>query len=848
MYITKVEIKGLKWLDVVGDIRSIQIEAMSQVQIVIGTNGSGKSKLIAQITPLPATKSDYHTGGYKKLTILHDGEEYVITSSFEKKQGKHSFCKNGAELNVNGLTNTQIDLCAQHLGYTQLIDDLTHCRYQITNMSVADRKQLLLSMSPSVPDFVIQLHKQAKSELRSCKSNLQLLYTRKQAVEEKLLSKEVITEMFNKSMLLSQQQLDLGNEIFLLNSRIKEYQAEKLTIEHEEVTVEKAVKYRKRVQHVFATAPMKFEVERFEEQMSALIAQRSQAEEQLRNARESFDKIQSELQQYDPTMFTTQDNEQRDCIDLISAKLKRLDEIKEFFQFPVISELQLPRHQQVQERLYDLFTGEQAQLHRVWYPTDRCNRVNYKCNVLQNRLQHHKERIRMADEQLVQIEEELKQLLNGPSEQLSNCKTCDYAIHFGSQRKKLEIKASSLKLEIEQQTKQLQKVERVLNRMLDLLDRLKQQLSTIEQVFQLLSGTVWQYTERDLLKILNGDLNYWLHQCHMTIQAQQFIREKAELEKEIQQAQLTIDALKKVQTPAMEILKKLYQEKLEQLQKCQLDAIRLHDLCQSINEKILFGERYKKLYEAGERLLKNVSSHHQYTMLDEYLRYLQTCVLPAFNTQKQELDNQIYSLTNQLKEQETLKARYTEEITTLIETIEKRQKVYNYLEIGLNPESGMPHHHTLQFINAILENVNFILSKIWTYPIQLELLKESDDVSCDFMARCNNKQPGPISRLSKSQQAAINFAFYPALVFAANGNDFPMFFDECDDGFDPRHKQTLLEWLNGYMDSQYAPQLWMIYHDPTLYSGFLYKDVVCLKKDNIQLPQEINLYTKINEL
>lgn len=848
MYITKVEIKGLKWLDVVGDIRSIQIEAMSQVQIVIGTNGSGKSKLIAQITPLPAAKSDYHTGGYKKLTILHDGEEYVITSSFEKKQGKHSFCKNGVELNVNGLTNSQIDLCAQHLGYTQLIDDLTHCRYQVTNMSVADRKQLLLNMSPSVPDFIVQLHKQAKSELRTAKSNLQLLYTRKQTVEEKLLSKEIITDMMEKSTVLSQQQLDLGNEIFLLNSRIKEYQEERLTIEHEEVTIEKALKYRKRVQHVIATAPMQFEIEEFENQMTTLVAQRSQFEEQLKNTRESFEKIQSELQQYDPSMFTVQDNEQKDCIDLISVKLKRLDEIKEFFQFPTIPDSQVSRHQQIQERLYDLFTGENAQLHRVWYPTDRCNRVNYKYNQLQNRWQHHKERIRIADDQLLQIEEELKQLLNGPTEILSNCKTCDYAVHFGSQRKKLEVKAKSLKVEIEQQSKQLQKVERVSNKMFEMLGILKQQLNLIEQVFQLLSGTVWQYTERDLLKILNGDLNHWLHQCHMTIQAQQFIREKAELEKEIQQAQSTIDALKKVQTPAMEILKKLYQEKLAQLQQCQVDAIRLHILCQDINEKIQFGERYKKLYEAGERLLKNVASHHQYVMLDEYIRYLQTCVLPSFTEQKQELDNQIYTLTNQLKEQETLRARYTEEITSLIETIEKRQKIYNYLEIGLNPESGMPHHHTLQFINAILENVNFILNKIWTYPIQLELLKEHDDVSCDFMARCNNKQPGPISRLSKSQQAAINFAFYPALVFAANGNDFPMFFDECDDGFDPRHKQTLLEWLNGYMDSQYAPQLWMIYHDHTLYSGFLYKDVVCLKKDNIQLPQEINLYTKINEL
>lgn len=849
MYITNVAIKGLKWIDCIAGIRSIDIQAISQIQIVIGTNGSGKSKLLEQITPLPANKNDYNLGGYKELIILHEGDEYKIASNFEKKQGTHSFIKNGgANLNVNGLTTTQVELCKQHLGYTPLIDDLLHCRYNFCTMSVAERKQLLLSMSPSVPDFIIQLHRQAKSELRSCKSNLQLLYTRKQAVEEKLYAAEVLSVMYTESTTLEQQQISLSNEIYLLQNQIKEYSTECSQMVHEEVPIEKAVRYRRKVQQVLHTAPIKIATVDMDKTISELMSMIGQTEDQMTGAVDNYQKVIAELQQYDPSVFEDKDDEQQNCLKFITEKMQRLETIKHHFGFDKIPESRIARHQEVFNILYDKFTGENAYQFSHWYAGSVYNRVKNKHYAINNNLQALVDRRSMIDRQVFQIEEQLKQLLQGPQEILPNCNKCDYAKHYDAERGKLQAAEKENKQVLKALDKRIDKFSRVELKLRDLSTELKRQMDILQEILSYLSGTVWQYTEKDLLTTLNGDVNQWLHHCKQTIQAQQFLVEKAELEKDIQQAQFTINALKVTQTPAMEILKKLYKEKQLQMNEYQQRAFSLRKKKEDLTVKLQYCEKYKKLKEAGERLLVDLENHHQFVMLDEYVKYLRDSILVHLMTEKQTLDEKIFKLTAELKEQETLKARYTEEITSLIEKIEKKQSVYQYLEIGLNPESGMPHYNTLQFINAILENVNFILEKLWTYPIQMELLKEDDDVSCDFMVKCNNKQPGQISRMSKSQQAAINFAFYVALVYAANGNDYPIFFDECDDGFDKRHKQTFLEWLKLYMDSQYAPQLWMIYHDPMLYSGFLYKDIICLKEDNIQLPQEINLYTKMNTL
>ena len=73
-------------------MRGIRINPSSPVQIILGTNGSGKSALLSQCNPLPAEPGDFDdpTGkrgkGRKVYETVRGGKHYLLISDYSKKQ------------------------------------------------------------------------------------------------------------------------------------------------------------------------------------------------------------------------------------------------------------------------------------------------------------------------------------------------------------------------------------------------------------------------------------------------------------------------------------------------------------------------------------------------------------------------------------------------------------------------------------------------------------------------------------------------------------------------------------------------------------------------------------------
>ena len=80
----------------------IEYTPSDNVQIILGTNGYGKSSLLYELSPLPADlNKHYGDNGYKEIHISHNNMEYVCIS--DKSKGKHSFKINdGEEMNGGG--------------------------------------------------------------------------------------------------------------------------------------------------------------------------------------------------------------------------------------------------------------------------------------------------------------------------------------------------------------------------------------------------------------------------------------------------------------------------------------------------------------------------------------------------------------------------------------------------------------------------------------------------------------------------------------------------------------------------------------------------------------------------
>ena len=77
-------------------IETIHYKPTESTQIIIGTNGSGKSSFLNELNPIPPNKNYMLDGGYKKIRIEHKGVEYTLLSTYGK-HNKHSFVEHRGE-------------------------------------------------------------------------------------------------------------------------------------------------------------------------------------------------------------------------------------------------------------------------------------------------------------------------------------------------------------------------------------------------------------------------------------------------------------------------------------------------------------------------------------------------------------------------------------------------------------------------------------------------------------------------------------------------------------------------------------------------------------------------------
>ena len=85
-----------------------------KTQIIGGSNGSGKSSLMSELSPLPADINRFYSeDGYKEIDITHNGKHYLLISGKEGRL-KHNFIVNDIELNQGHTKKVQLQLVKQH--------------------------------------------------------------------------------------------------------------------------------------------------------------------------------------------------------------------------------------------------------------------------------------------------------------------------------------------------------------------------------------------------------------------------------------------------------------------------------------------------------------------------------------------------------------------------------------------------------------------------------------------------------------------------------------------------------------------------------------------------------------
>ena len=119
-----LELKGYLRLKPNG-ITRFRLDIDNPYQIIIGSNGSGKSSIMKELTPLPGNHKQFSKNGYKIIFLEFNGEFYKLTNDFSTKLSNFQRTDPTGEvvleeLNPSGNVTTQRKLAYDMFKYEQM--------------------------------------------------------------------------------------------------------------------------------------------------------------------------------------------------------------------------------------------------------------------------------------------------------------------------------------------------------------------------------------------------------------------------------------------------------------------------------------------------------------------------------------------------------------------------------------------------------------------------------------------------------------------------------------------------------------------------------------------------------
>ena len=812
MRIRELEIKGNIRLMIRGT-SFINLKFTEIHQLVIGTNGCGKSTVIQELSPLPPAGTDYTKNGYKRIVIEHNDVSYTLISKFTVQAGKHSFINNvtGEELNQGGTQSVQRTLIQEIFNYDQALHDVLTDQAKFTNMSPNMRRDWLTRISGTNLDFAITLFNRLKRAQR----------------DEEAVVKHM-TNRLNKESdnLPSQDDLDNLEQRFKnLDNQIKEF-------------------YRYRINEDMMRP------ERIEEIIQNKITDSIKLSQEL--LRSNFNFSDDEVNSVDEL-----NNKRSQLQSQISSDKERVEEL--FKEHHEISDLLMQTQgisdeaqlQKLKDRLQECYT-EIDELERLTVLIKECDNaieINGRAIGISGPLLHiatefvdntegyfTKDKRFAAeaaiadlnlglsnyDRQLRELEHNISHITKTDA---TVCPKCNHTFKAGI-------------------------AENDLPRFKQAILDINLKMGELDKKKQIHVSYMDEYT-----KYRNNYINY------MDILNRN--RDLSFLNEHLRPIDLLIDSPKLITNRMSACLDDL--DKLATVQRLMPEVYKLEAAIDKVNSVRSNGnytqERLNKIDELvtvfknrtidnNNRLtvLNNEHSNYinitkLYAELSKQLSDIDHAMEYAYRSNKKYVIEQMITKTNtdlahvnvQLNEAKN-KQNVIKDVTTQRDYTMKRSNGYKLLVSEINPTTGLIADYFKQFIDQFVGQMNIIINKVWEHNIEmLPCDVNSDGLSYKFPLRINDKPYGPPdgSKGSNSQVSMVNFAFKIVVMVYLGLDDYPLYLDELAPDLDEKHRVNIIAFVRDFIESRRCSQCFMVSHYATGYGAFTNAEILVLDDENL---------------
>lgn len=846
MKIVKLILDGYNYLRFSG-VDRLSIDIDNPVQVIIGDNGSGKSKLMAMFAAKPPQSTLFNKQGGMELHIDHDNHEYIM--SYDASTKKHSFIQDNVELNDSYTSGVSEELAASHLNYTKVIDKLIFNKMRLSQMTSAARMEFLTSINPINIKFMKDKYVKIVSQLKKTKAQLELLHKRSAEYKSGMLD----IESYDNFVSELDQLKKYDNGIVQL---IYRYETLLSTVDAQEPVFDKEY-YRDNLKNLtkfrLQTNASKHEVSYTS--IDDLHSQRSTTTFKLNESILQMEQISKEIDELDQLVNTSHVKSLSALEDEYTKYKESLASFRDFTNELIIdwppSDPESPVYGVIHQLTELTYKVSEEHTSPIW------NTKKYR---------FHKERYQRLTHQRDDISRKI-QILNSAYMDMSNeverssrlrpasdctSSACALKNRYDEVIKQELTKISSCKLEIEQLTIGLNKINRIL--------QLYHTLLPYQDIFHHRSGVIYgmlsavQQISSSLLVLfpkgvdsvveaINKNHNEVMEKVKYTLQISNEYYEMINIKNKLKELELIIQARKK--DVSIEFAKKKISQNYIKLKELDTNISGYRSTLACIEATINYENKVQQGISKTRSVITSIDND-----IIAYEGQAKRIAYSSIRQQLLELHNHVSSYIRDIEtivdKQKKIIELYALEYTS-IQKLETLVSELTAMEQALNPYTGLPSIYTRAYIDQILQNVNYIISQVFTYKLEVGLIEGDVDTKYKFNVMVHDVPAGDISNCSDGQMEIIDFAFTVSLMIALGiHKTHPLFLDEIGRCQDTTHAQKLLETILYLTKNGYINQLFIINHQAVLLGGFDNADVICLRSENIMLPEVYNRNVTIN--
>lgn len=812
-----------------GGIETIRYTPEDEIQIIIGSNGSGKSSLLDELTPFPPDKNSMLSGGYKDIMIEHEKHIYHLKSIYtDKGNGKHYFECDGVILNDGGTASAQKTLIEKHFNINSEIMDLWIGRTTFTSMPPTKRRDWIIKLSGSDLDFAMKLYSKLKSESRDAQG---------------------VVKHYAKR--LAEESADINDK-----SRI-----EMLEKEIKRLTEELTAILSSKEQNVPSIESIKFEIEilmrEFEQQSAEVLTLNLVKPSCLSNVNNNLHAVESYLNNIGSSLAVAEEQLSRaykekdnvlNTYELMAANgVNEIDELKGANKV-LEKELKSRINQNgLFSKIEQVEIGELIGTYKTVKPMliellstmfDN-SEMFYTNEVVKTRRAEHEELVKKLEKFIQSRVKLLAHIELHMQTDTVECPSCKHTFKPGLISASLDALNNKL-AGMNEIIEGLQKQEKELNIYLTGATEYSNQLKTVRRIMNenpILSPLWDLLAEENLFKVSPISHCPTIENFIITLEECYEIKE---LQKRFNDNNKLLDGLKN-NGSAVDILSNTYIQQLEDRIQTNLSTIddlrvKYNDISKYLKEMSKAEKSYKRCLEIKNTLIE------KHDLLLNAIK--NKAIGELVNSKQIELAHASTNLNNIARHEAAV-----QEITKEKAKADIKVKDYEVLEKVLSPVDGLISKYIQNFIDVFIGDMNDIIGNIWTYPLEiLSCGVDSNDVNCKFPLSIENGYlyTQDISQGSAGQQDIINFAFKLIMGRYLGMKDFPLYLDELAPTLDEKHRFNLIKFLTLVMESGEFNQMFMISHYSSNHFAFANAEYLMLDGRNItNKPKDYNLNAEI---